>query len=99
MDTLPRLQQLIDFKGKTAIVTGGAMGIGFGIAYRLAEAGANVIIADLNEEIGNKAVKELNGMSPKICNFILLYNGVMKGNSYHAQRKTQCQQGSQRSNT
>lgn len=54
------LQQLIDLKGKAAIVTGGAMGIGFGIAYRLAEAGANVVIADLNGEVGNKTVEELN---------------------------------------
>ena len=53
-------QQLINLNNKTAIVTGGAMGIGFGIAYRLAEAGANVVIADLNEEVGNTAVKELN---------------------------------------
>lgn len=36
------------------------MGIGFGIAYRLAEAGANVVIADLNEEAGNAAAKKLN---------------------------------------
>ncbi len=56
--TLP-LQQLISLKNKTAIVTGGAMGIGFGIAYRLAEAGANVVIADINEEIGTAAAKEL----------------------------------------
>ena len=54
------LQQLIDLQNKTAIVTGGAMGIGYGVAYRLAEAGANVVIADINEEIGNKAVQELN---------------------------------------
>lgn len=54
------LQQLIDLKGKTAIVTGGAMGIGFGIAYRLAEAGANIVISDLNEEAGNNASRELN---------------------------------------
>ena len=54
------LQQLIDLSGKTAIVTGGAMGIGFGIAYRLAEAGANMVIADLNEEVGNTSAKELN---------------------------------------
>jgi len=49
----------MNLKGKTAIVTGGAMGIGFGIAYRLAEAGANVVIADINENAGNNAVKEL----------------------------------------
>lgn len=58
MDLLS-LQQLIDLKKRTAIVTGGAMGIGFGIAYRLAEGGANVVIADINEEIGNTAVQTL----------------------------------------
>lgn len=51
--------QLIDLKNKTAIVTGGAMGIGFGIAYRLAEAGANVVIADINEEVGATAAEQL----------------------------------------
>jgi len=55
----PSLQTLINLKGKTAIVTGGAVGIGFGIVYRLAEAGANVVIADVNEETGNEAVKKL----------------------------------------
>lgn len=54
------LQQIIDLTDKTAIVTGGAMGIGFGIVNRLAEAGANVIIADLNEEVGHAAAKKIN---------------------------------------
>lgn len=36
------------------------MGIGFGIATRLAEAGANVIIADLKEEEAQKAASDLN---------------------------------------
>lgn len=43
------LQDLIDLSGRTAIVTGGAMGIGLGIVRRLHEAGANVLIADLDE--------------------------------------------------
>jgi len=60
MDKKLSLQQSINLKDKTAIVTGGAMGIGFGIVYRLAEAGANVVIADINEEVGNKAMAELN---------------------------------------
>lgn len=59
MNTKLPLSQLIDLKNKTAIVTGGAMGIGFGIAYRLAEAGANMVIVDLNEEAGNNVAKEL----------------------------------------
>ena len=53
------LQQLLDLKGKVAIVTGGAMGIGLGIAYRFAEAGASVVIADIDEEAGNSSSKEL----------------------------------------
>jgi len=56
---LTPLKNIINLEGKTAIVTGGAMGIGFGIAYRLAEAGAKIVIADLNEDAGNKAAKVL----------------------------------------
>ena len=52
MNTKLPLQQLMNLTGKTAIVTGGAMGIGFGTAYRLSEAGANVVIADFNEPAG-----------------------------------------------
>src|SRR5437764_9916497 len=44
----PNIVQLFDLTGKAAIVTGGAMGIGQGIALRLAEAGAAVVIADVS---------------------------------------------------
>ncbi|MCX6716926.1 MAG: SDR family oxidoreductase [Candidatus Taylorbacteria bacterium] len=53
------LTQLINLSSRTAIVTGGALGISYGIAYRLAEAGANVVIADLDEEKGISAVNDL----------------------------------------
>lgn len=52
-------QDLLNLSGKTAIVTGGAKGIGQGISYRLAEAGAKVLIADLNIEVAEKTAKEL----------------------------------------
>ena len=39
--TILAISELIKLSARTAIVTGGAMGIGYGIAYRLAEAGAN----------------------------------------------------------
>lgn len=52
MTTTPSpIQDLLRLTGKTAIVTGGAVGIGYGIAYRLAEAGANVVIADLDGQV------------------------------------------------
>ncbi len=50
------LKDLVSLAGSTALVTGGAMGIGEGIAYRLAEAGANVVIADLDDEAAAAAV-------------------------------------------
>jgi NAD(P)-dependent dehydrogenase (short-subunit alcohol dehydrogenase family) len=40
----------VDLSGKTAIVTGGARGIGKAISLALARAGANVVIADLLEK-------------------------------------------------
>lgn len=56
---LTPLQDLLSLKGQAAIVTGGAKGIGYGIAYRLAEAGAKVLIADMDEATAQKAIQEL----------------------------------------
>lgn len=46
----------LGLKGKTAIVTGAASGIGAGIASRLAEEGCNVAVADLNLEAASDQV-------------------------------------------
>jgi len=58
--------KLLDLTGRTAIVTGGAMGIGLGIATRLAQAGANVLIADLDENAANKSVQDLSTQGLKV---------------------------------
>lgn len=53
------LSELINLSGKVAVVTGGAMGIGFAIASRLAEAGASVLIADVAAGDAEGAVRSL----------------------------------------
>ncbi|MEI6532593.1 MAG: SDR family NAD(P)-dependent oxidoreductase [Candidatus Roizmanbacteria bacterium] len=49
---------LMNLSGKVAIVTGGSEGIGYGITYRLAEAGAKVMIACRTEEQAEKVKQE-----------------------------------------
>jgi len=48
-----------EFKGKVAVVTGGASGIGWGIAERCAAEGMKVVIADIEEEALQKAARTL----------------------------------------
>jgi 5'-hydroxyaverantin dehydrogenase len=52
--------------GRSALVTGGASGIGFGIVQALVENGAVVTIADRNKEAGKKAVRDFHGK----CHFV-----------------------------
>jgi 2-deoxy-D-gluconate 3-dehydrogenase len=53
------MPSLIELKQKVALVTGGAMGVGYGITLRLAEAGASVVIADMNKSAAKTAAEEL----------------------------------------
>ncbi|MDD3334338.1 MAG: SDR family NAD(P)-dependent oxidoreductase [Eubacteriales bacterium] len=48
-----------EFKGKTAVVTGAASGMGLLCAQRLAENGANVVLADMDEERVKQAADEI----------------------------------------
>ena len=43
-------------RNKTAVITGGAAGMGRATALRFADEGANVIILDIQEEAGNETV-------------------------------------------
>ena len=59
------LSKLTNLTERTAIVTGGATGIGFAISYRLAEAGATILIADIDTEAAQKASEEFKGYGYK----------------------------------
>ena len=53
------IAQLFDLSGKGAIVTGGGMGIGRAIVMRLAEAGAAVMIVDIDMDAAGKVVQRV----------------------------------------
>ncbi|MDR1932363.1 MAG: glucose 1-dehydrogenase [Spirochaetales bacterium] len=53
------------FSGKTALVTGAGSGIGKGVALRLAREGANVAVADINQEGIDAVAKEIAGLGVK----------------------------------
>ena len=57
--TKQTIAQIFDLTGKGAIVTGAAMGIGRAIASRLAEAGAGVMITDINPQAASQTVEQI----------------------------------------
>ncbi len=59
MDAHIPILQRFSLSGKTALVTGGASGIGRGFCHALGEAGAKVAVADVNQEAAETAVEEL----------------------------------------
>ncbi len=54
-------------EGKTAIITGGANGIGAGCVRRLATEGANVVIADIDDAAGDALAAELGSAVIYVC--------------------------------
>jgi len=53
----------MDVQGTSAIVTGGASGLGAGTARALAAAGAKVAIFDMNMDAANQVAAEIGGMA------------------------------------
>ena len=49
----------LDLNGRKALVTGGAQGLGEGMAQALAAAGAQVVVADLQDDLGPKVAESL----------------------------------------
>lgn len=59
------ISELFNLKGKTAIVTGGANGIGKATAIILAQHGANIAIGDFNLEDAQKTAIEIEALGVK----------------------------------
>jgi NAD(P)-dependent dehydrogenase (short-subunit alcohol dehydrogenase family) len=66
---MEKVIKLFSLKGKNIIVAGGAGQIGFSIVKILADAGAMVYIADVDDEMGRQKISE----NPKIKNNVKLF--------------------------
>ncbi len=56
----------MELNGSSAVVTGGASGIGAAAARQLAAKGAKVVVADLQEDAGNAVADEIGGAFCKV---------------------------------
>ncbi len=56
----------MDITGASAIVTGGASGIGAAVARGLAARGAVVVVADINAELGETLAEEIMGVFARV---------------------------------
>ncbi|EDM44536.1 short chain dehydrogenase [unidentified eubacterium SCB49] len=76
-----------NLKGKTAFVTGGSKGIGYGIAQKLLANGLNVVLTSRSQESADKAAESLNkefntnaalGVAADVRNYTDQVNAVEK---------------------
>ena len=60
------MTRTLDFKGRTAVITGAGSGIGAALAAALAARGANLALADINEERLNTIADALKSNEIKV---------------------------------
>ena len=59
-----------DFKGKVAVITGGASGIGRSLARSFAKRGCNIVLADINKETLDETSQELKKFGSEVLTVI-----------------------------
>ncbi|MDG1266418.1 MAG: SDR family oxidoreductase [Ilumatobacter sp.] len=63
---MPVMSDLFRLDGRTAVITGGASGIGRGTAHALAQAGAHVVVADYDHGLATQTATEVDGEAVEI---------------------------------
>ncbi len=59
-----------EFKGRVAVVTGGASGIGRGIAEALAARGMKIVLADIEQPVLDKTAEELRASGAEVVGIV-----------------------------
>src|ERR1700678_1449537 len=62
---MPYIVELFDLTGKTAIVTASGQGMGQGIAYRLADAGANIVVSHKHTDTAEETAATIRARGAK----------------------------------
>ena len=72
--------------GRVALITGAASGFGAGIARRFAEEGASVVVADINDQLGQEVVDDISnsGGAASYCHADVAAGGDVKGMIAHS---------------
>ena len=77
--------EMFKLDGKVAVITGAAKGIGFATAYALSEAGATVVVADMDGEAAARASASLNAQGRKTTSITMDVTNPRVIESVHAQ--------------
>lgn len=64
------MDSLLDFTGKTALITGAASGFGKSLAVELGKRGANLVLADFNAQGLSDTVAQLEGAGIKVASLV-----------------------------
>jgi NAD(P)-dependent dehydrogenase (short-subunit alcohol dehydrogenase family) len=78
------MASLLRFDGRAAVVTGAARGLGRAIARRLLEAGATVVMADMDSEAVELAAEEEGGRAPEGARALSVAVDVRDQEAMHA---------------